>query len=332
MRLVFLGSPEPVLSVLKKIVEEGPSHGHSLLAVVSQPAKAMGRSNKVQDPPVAAWAKSQGLQVLQPESARNPEFLASLRELQPDVMITAAYGQILNEDFLKIPSRATINIHPSLLPVYRGAIPVQAALLNGDTTTGVSILFTVRRLDAGAIISQESHPILPTETAEQLLPRLFDIGSKMLFDALDKLKDSQFVGTTQDENLVTHCRKIAKEDGLVHWKESSAALFNRYRAFQPWPGLFTFLGEKRISLLEIALPKADQTRAGRMNSAGSFLFNKGLQAIEVVTGDSSILVKRLLPAGGKPQDASSFWNGIKNKDSAFFGPTAAESSIQEIPR
>lgn len=319
MRIVFLGSPAAVVPILHTLLEAGPAKGHQLIGVVSQPAKPAGRSGSIQDPPVAIWAKQCSIPLLQPESARDEAFLESVRAWAPDVCLTAAYGQILNEAFLSIPQRATINIHPSLLPAYRGAIPVQAALLSGAAETGVSILFTVKKLDAGALICQRRFGIAAEETADQLLGRLFIEGAPMIFEALDLLKDPDFVGTPQDDSQVSHCRKITKEEGEVNWAEPGRQIFNRFRAYQPWPGCFSFLGEKRVSFLDMSLPKADQTRAGKMNAPGSFFFNKASKAIEACTGDGSVLISRLLPASGKAQDAASFWNGLKSKEGAFFG-------------
>ena len=149
MRIIFMGSPEEVIAPLKSLISLCEGSEHELVAVVSQPAKPAGRKKKLTDPPLASFAKEAGLKVYQPVKARDPEFLNQLRDDQVDLIITATYGQILSEEFLSIPKRGTINIHPSLLPEYRGATPVQTALFDGLETTGVSILFTVRALDAG---------------------------------------------------------------------------------------------------------------------------------------------------------------------------------------
>lgn len=319
MRIVFLGSPEPVLPILKTLLDDGPGHGHELVGVVSQPARPTGRSGREADPPVAAWAKEHKIMTMQPTKASDAGFQSALSALQPDIMITAAYGQILNDAFLRIPKRGTINIHPSLLPAWRGAIPVQAALLHDDKETGVSILFTVKQLDAGNLILQDISPIHPEETADVLLNRLFLRGAGLLFEALEKLNDPAFEGTPQGESGLSHCKKISKDDGSIDWNKPTRVLFSQFRAYHPWPGSFSFLEDKRIAILGMRIPAADQTQAARMLAPGVALLNKSAMAIEVVTGDGSLLVTRLQLAGGKPLDAMSFWNGLKQREGLKFG-------------
>ncbi len=294
--------------------------GHTLVAVVSQPARPAGRKNLLADPPVAQYVKDNRLAIplFQPESARAEPFLDELRSLEPDLIMTAAYGQILSEKFLKIPKRATINFHPSLLPRYRGATPVQSALLAGDHATGISILFTVRALDAGAIIFAVSSPIDQAETTGVLMPRLFQLGAEALPTVLEKLEDPDFIGTPQDESKISHCTKIQKADGLLNWTQSAATLVNRFRAFAPWPGSFTYFNKKRLVVTQMSL--STQTVAPNQD-AGSFVFNKSYRAIEVRCGHGSVLIHRVKPEGGKDQDAAGFWNGLKlTQEGKFDGP------------
>ncbi len=309
MRLVYLGSPEEVIAPLKVLLAD---KDHEVVAVVSQPAKPMGRKSIPQDPPLAAFAKQEGLTVLQPEKASNPEFLATLKDLRPDVMITAAYGQILTDAFLAIPARGTINIHPSLLPVYRGATPVPAALLDGLMETGVTILFTVKKLDAGAIICQEKAAIEPDERADALTDRMFRLGGELLPKALDLLADKSFTGIQQDDAKVSLCRKIQKNDGQVLWTSSAKEIVNRFRAFHPWPGTFSFLGELRVVLESMAMAQCANLQPGQ------FEFSKQEKVLFVGTGDGCIKVHSLKPAGSKSLDAASFWNGLKQRDGAVY--------------
>jgi methionyl-tRNA formyltransferase len=314
MRIVFMGSPEPVLAPLSALIERGPAHGHELVAVVSQPARPVGRKGVLTDPPVAQFAKARGIRTLQPEKASAPDFLAELQDLAADVIVTAAYGQILSDAFLQVPRRATINIHPSLLPRYRGATPVQAALLDGETQSGVTVLFTVKRLDAGAVIAQRATPIAPDESAGALMQRYFELGGELLFDALDKLRDPAFTGTPQDEARVTHCRKIQKHDGLVDWTLPADEIHNRFRAYDPWPGTYTFCQGKRLGLIEVT-PDA---KAKSPLEPGEVVFDKKLHALQVGTGDGIIHVAKVKPAGGKDVPASAFWNGLKERSAVRF--------------
>lgn len=305
MRLVFMGSPSEVIAPLESLIKHCQQSSDQLLAVVSQPAKPAGRKQTLTDPPVAAFAKAQDILCLQPIKASDPLFLEELKKLDVDVIITAAYGQILSNAFLAVPKRATINIHPSMLPAYRGATPVPAALLDGHETTGVTILFTVKALDAGNIIVQEAFAIDPRETAADLTARLFQASAPLLRAGLDKLRDPSFTGRAQDESQVTLCRKIAKSDGAIDWNKSSRTLLNEFRAYQPWPGTYTERDKLRITVEEMTPASAE----GETLAAGAFYFDKKEKAIRVGTGDGSVAIKRLKTAGSKSVDAPSFWNG-----------------------
>lgn len=307
MRLVFMGSPFEVIAPLESLIKHCQESGDELLGVVSQPAKPAGRKQTLTDPPVASFAKERGLLCLQPNKASDPQFLEELKAMGVDVIITAAYGQILSNAFLAIPRRATINIHPSLLPAYRGAIPVPAALLDGHSSTGVTVLFTVKALDAGHIIVQKTFPIEDNETAAALTPRLFAASAPLLFEALDKLRDPSFIGTPQDESKVTLCRKIAKTDGAINWGKDARLILNEFRAYQPWPGSYTEKDKVRITIEEM-LPAPEGGEALR---AGEFYFDKKEKIIRVGTGDGQLAIKRLKSAGSKSVDAPSFWNGQK---------------------
>ena len=166
---------------------------------------------------------------LQPDKARDSAFLAELELLKPDIVVTAAYGQILSQEFLNIPTRATINVHPSLLPKYRGATPIPSALLHGDGQTGVTILFTVKALDAGNVILQTNHAIKPHETAAELTQDLFQLGAKLLPDTLKLLQSPTFDGIAQEESKISHCTKILKTDGLVNWSDEAQLIHNKLK-------------------------------------------------------------------------------------------------------
>jgi methionyl-tRNA formyltransferase len=314
MRLIFLGSPEPVIAPLKALLAAAAERGDEVVGVVSQPARPVGRSGALSDPPVAAFAKAHGIPTLQPTKSSDPEFLEAFSVLRPDIAITAAFGQILPPDFLRIPKRATINIHPSLLPKYRGATPVPASLLAGDEVSGVSVLFTVQKLDAGALIVQERLPIHPDETTGQLTDRYFGASGPLLLKAIDKLRDPHFVGDLQDESAVTHCRKIEKTDGEVDWEQPSTVIYRRFRAYEPWPGSYTHLGDKRLNLLEI---KVDSEQASQQ-PPGTVSYDKKQRLLRVATAEGDLLIAKLKPAGGKVLTAESFWNGLKDRTQVRF--------------
>jgi methionyl-tRNA formyltransferase len=301
---------------------------HKLVAVVSQPAKKAGRGKKLLNPAVATYADEHSIPCFQPEKASDPDFLEEMKLLNPDLFITAAYGQILTEKFLSIPKRGTINLHPSLLPKYRGATPVPAALINGDTSTGISILFTVKKLDAGHIILQKEFKITAEESSPKLTERMFAEAGILLPEALELLSNNNFVGQEQQESEVTHCRKISKEDGLINWGTRSSKILNCFRAFDPWPGSFTHFSEKRIVIESMNIVTNTQDTENsplethldllKTKDTGSFSYLKSQKSIYVRTQDGFIQVKRLKPSGSKSQDAASFWNGIKDKGGLSF--------------
>jgi len=315
-RIVFMGSPAEVIAPLRAVYEEGESVGAYLVGIVSQPARPAGRGGKLLDPPVALFGKEHSVPTLQPESAKDVTFLEQLKELKPDVIVTAAYGQILSEEFLKIPRVATINIHPSLLPAFRGATPVPAALLDGLDVTGVTILFTVKQLDAGNIILQKSFPVGPRENAGELTNRLFRESGPMLLDVLALLaKEPNFKGTPQNSEQATFCRKISKEMGQVNWSDSAKNIINRHRAFQPWPGSMTKLGDRLVAITDMDLGNTDETTT----SPGLMSYEKVAGALMVCCGRGHILIRRLKPAGGKEMDAAAFWNGLRDRSNPRLG-------------
>ena len=326
-RLVYMGSPQEAIAPLeylaKNIAGKGDleSRNYSLVGVVSAPARKAGRGRKLVDPPVAQFAKEQGFKVLQPLKASDPVFLEELERLQPDIIVTCAYGQILTKRFLAIPRRATINIHPSRLPEYRGATPVQAALLSGDESTAVTILFTVKALDAGNVILQQDYEIAEGEKAGDLLARLFANSGKLLVEAIDRLEDPAFVGVPQDASRVSHCQKIDKEDGLIDWNQDAAAIVCRHRAYHPWPGSFTYLQNRRIGLEHIEPAGPRVAPISSLNRPGSAFFDKANLAIMIRGRDSWLKVSELKPAGSRRLSAADFWNGLNKevrKDGLYF--------------
>jgi len=313
MRIVFLGSPEEVISPLDLLLKSRGS-GIELVGVVSQPAKPQGRGRVPEDPAVAKFAKVNAIPTFQPQRASDPEFLDQFKALEPDVAVTAAYGQILTDAFLAIPKRATINIHPSLLPKYRGATPVQSAIAAGESTTGVSILFTVKMLDAGPIILQRPFTIGSNERSCQLMPRLFKESGSMLLEAIDMLKSSDFIGIPQNENKVSHCRKINKTDGNINWEHEAEEIFNHFRAYDPWPGSHTFFGGRRVVVNDMALDSDAITSL----EPGHFVFDKKNHCLVVGTGSGPLQITNIKPAGGGVINAAAFWNGLKDRSHPVF--------------
>lgn len=305
MKIVYMGSPEEVLGPLRALAI---AETFELIAVVSQPPKEQGRGKTLQDTPVARFAKDHQIPLFIPAKASDPDFLRELKDLAPDVIITAAYGQMLSEEFLNIPHRATINIHPSLLPKYRGATPVPAALLAGDSLTGVSVLFTVKRMDAGAIIVQKEFSILPHETSPQLTLRLFQESTPLLFEALERLRDPGFTGTDQEESKVILCKKISKLDGVIHWQLDAQTLVQQFRAYFGWPGLSASMDSQRVLITGMSLSSQSYAL-----SPGEFRFEKTSGHMVVGTGAGCVEISKVKPAGKNEMNGAAFYNGCQSK-------------------
>ena len=235
MRLVFFGSPEFALPSLQALV----ASNHQVVAVVSQPDRPAGRGHAATPPPVKTAALALGLPVLQPEKLSDPESLAAIAALAPDAFVVAAYGQILRQRLLDVPPRGTLNVHASLLPRWRGASPVAAAILAGDDTTGVTLMQMVRALDAGPMLARVALPITPHDTTGTLEPRLAEAGAALLAQNLDAWLAGQLPATPQDEALVTYAPLLKRADALLDWSLPAVDLWRRVRAYHPWPVAFT---------------------------------------------------------------------------------------------
>ena len=320
MRVLFMGSPLEVISVVEKL-QLLQQHGDiELVAVVSQLHQSQRGLSEVESP-VSLFAKAQRITCYQPRKASALVFMEKLRDLQLDVILTAAYGQILTTEFLAIPKRAVINIHPSLLPRWRGAAPVVAAVREGVTTSGVTICFTVREVDAGNIIVQQTMP-LPEQTHHRNLTELlFRAGAELLPTTFKLLIDPDFRGRSQDQHQVSRCKKVSKEDGLVDWGGNAIAIYRQYLACYGWPETFTFFHGQRVILKEMQAPRS---AASPEVSCGAFTCDRKAKLLCINTSDGLVVVPRLQVAGRRAVDAWSFWNGVADRKPHIF--TAKEGS------
>lgn len=243
-RLVFMGSPEFAVPSLEALV----SHGHAVAAVVTQPDKPAGRGGRMQPPPVKVAAERLGLPVLQPAGLRNPETQETLRALAADAFVVAAYGRILPTAVLAIPRRGCINVHASLLPRWRGASPITAAILAGDRESGVSIMELVRQMDAGPVISRALEPVRPDDTAGTLEARLAVLGADELTRVLPGWLDGEIAAEAQDESQVTVCGLVSKADGWLRASMSADEAERAVRAYNPWPGASVMYNDQRLAI------------------------------------------------------------------------------------
>ena len=298
MRLAFFGSPDFALPSLEALV----AAGHEVPLVVSQPAKPVGRSGEPVDPPVARRARELSLPVFQPPTLRDEDAIARLAALGADLFVVVAYGKILAPRVLDLPRLGCVNVHGSLLPRWRGASPVQAALLAGDAESGVSIMRMEAGMDTGPVYAAARSPVAPDEDAGSLSARLAKEGAALLVATLPGVEAGTLVPEAQDGALATLCPKIRREDGQVDFARPAEELARRLRAFSPWPGLFAFRGGRRVKLL------AARAVAGRPGAAPGEVLSAGEEVV-VACGEGALALARLQAEGRRPLDAATFARG-----------------------
>lgn len=247
MRIVFMGTPEFSVSPLEYLIRSE----YQVVGVYTQPDKPTGRGRTLEQSPVKKVALAHGLDVFQPVRLRNPDEVQRLAALKPDLILVAAFGQILPQSVLDIPPFGCLNIHPSLLPKYRGATPIPSAILGGDNETGVTIMLMDAGMDTGAIISQIIVGIEPQDTTESLTRRLAQGGVRLLGEVLPLWFDRSLKPQPQDVSKATYTSPIAKEDGVINWQMSAEEISRRVRAFYPWPGCYTWWQGKLLKLQEV---------------------------------------------------------------------------------
>lgn len=247
--IVFMGTPDFAVPVLESIIND---ERLNLKAVITQPDKEVGRKKIVTPPPVKTYSQKNNLTVLQPEKIKDPNFIEQLKNIKPDLIIVAAYGQILPKEIIEIPKYGCINIHASLLPKYRGASPIQTAILNGDKKTGITIMKMDNGLDTGDIISQEEIEIENSDTAQDLHDKLSKIGAELLMKTLHGYLSGKIKPCPQDNSRATITKIINKKDGEIDFHKNAKDIEYKLRAFTPWPGIYTFFNDAAVPARETA--------------------------------------------------------------------------------
>lgn len=329
LRLVFMGTPELAATVLRCVLDW---HGGSVVGVYCQPDRPSGRGMKLKAPPVKELAVERGLPVFQPLNFKNDADVAALCELRPDYLLVAAYGLILPQRVLDIPTRMPLNVHTSLLPRYRGAAPIQRAIMNGDTETGVTVMRMEAGLDTGPIIMQMRVTIGPDDTAQDLHDVLAETGGKSLLMALEGLEGKKLTPQPQDEANASYAAKLEKSEGRLDFSRPVKEIYARMRGITPWPGAFGILardGEEDlpVNFLE-ARPASEEELAslrgglsGGLSAGrpGDVLPNLVAGGLAVLCADGVYLIHALRPAGRKAMDAAAFMNGyLKGRGAASF--------------
>ncbi len=302
--VVFMGTPPLAATVLAALLA---GKNLNLLAVVTQPDQPRGREMKLQPSAVKEFALNRGFPVLQPESARDPHFVDQVRALRPDLIVVAAYGQILPQALLDVPRWGCLNLHTSLLPKYRGAAPIQWAILNGDPETGVTIMKMEAGLDTGAVVSEERTPITVADNAQTLHDRLARIGGALLLRTLPGFIAGKIVPQPQPAEGASYARKIQKEDGRLDWSLPARALWNRVRGLTPWPGTFTFLSRSSGPIL---LKVWSAEVAGSVSHAPGEIVSAENEGVVVACGEGSLRLLELQREGGKRLPVQAFLAGF----------------------
>ncbi len=313
MNVVFMGTPEfatPVLHILIK-------NHYDIQAVVTQPDRPKGRGRIVIASPVKVLAEQHGIPVLQPEKVRKKDALQAIRDLEPDVIIVAAYGQILPESLLQIPPLGCINVHASLLPKYRGAAPINQAIIRGEQETGITTMFMDKGMDTGDILLQRKIPIEKDETAGTLHDRLCLIGAELLLETLRQLEAGTLKRIPQEHEAATYAPMLKKEDGRINWQEAAVAIDRKVRGLFPWPGAYTYFRGKMVKLLSV---EVENTPAGAANAlAGTIVDIDKKVGPLIVTGEGGIRILHIQPQNKKPMSCSDFCRGYRVSVSDKFG-------------
>lgn len=300
MRILFLGTPDFAVPSLKALLDAG----HEICGVITQPDKPKNRGMKLQEPPVKQFALAAGLPVFQPETMKDEAAYDLIAGLAPEIAVVTAYGKILPERILNIPPRGFLNVHSSLLPRYRGAAPINWAILNGDRETGVSIMYLVKALDAGDVLAREVTPIDPDETAGELYARLAEMGGGLLCRTIGDILSGSEIRTPQDEALATYAPMLSKDLSPMDWTRPARQLHDQVRGLLPWPAAITAFCGVRCKVLD------SKVSGEHASAAPGTVLQSDRNGIRVCCGDGSVLVVTALqPDGGKRLDAGSYLNG-----------------------
>jgi methionyl-tRNA formyltransferase len=299
MKIAFFGTPEIAVETLKTLNQ---ITSIKIECVVTQPDKPVGRKHMLTPPPIKKAAIEMNLKIIQPKSKL--DIYEKLKDLKVDFFVVFAYGMILEEKVLEIPKYASINIHTSLLPKYRGASPIQEALINGDKETGITIIKMDKEMDHGPIYIVKKTPIEEKDNAETLGKKLGDTSAKIVPLILEDIASGTLTPIKQDHEKASCCRKISREDGKINWNKSAKSINNLIKAYTPWPSTYTLKKDKKIKIIEAEIEKSN-----REKTPGTFFTENGI--LKVSTKDGNLILKKLQLEGKKEMDAKSFLNGYK---------------------
>lgn len=299
LRLIFMGTPDFAATVLKSLLG-GPDQ---VVAVVTQPDKAKGRGKKVTPPPVKVLAEAADIPVLQPVKIKTEEFRNGLLSYRPNLMVVAAYGRILPPTLLELAPLGAINVHGSLLPKYRGAAPIQWAVINGETETGISILQMDAGMDTGDVLLKAKIPVEPEETAGSLFTKLAALGGETVLKAIKGIKEGSLIPVPQDHPQATTAPILKKNDGLVDWTRDAEEVGRLIRGMDPWPSAYCFLADTRLRLF------CPQVMAMTAEAPPGTVLRADRQGLLVACGSNALLIREIQSEGGKRMTAEAFLCG-----------------------
>jgi len=309
MRIVFMGTPDFAVPSLEALLQSGDQ----VVGVVTQPDRPKGRGQVLTASPVKHVALRERIPILQPTKMKDPAFLVMLSSWQPDVIAVAAFGRILPPAILSLPPKGCVNVHGSLLPKYRGAGPIQWAIINGETETGITTMLMDEGMDTGAMLLQEKIAILPDDTAGTLSPRMAELGGRLLVETLKRLKAGTLVPRQQDHSQATMAPLLRKEDGLIDWTVPARSIANRVRGLNPWPGAYTFAAADRWILSRAAAVSGTAVAPpGQVTAVTK-------DAIHVMTGDGLLAIYELQPANSRRMTVAQYLAGHPVEPGLQFG-------------
>jgi methionyl-tRNA formyltransferase len=310
MRIIFLGTPDFAAIPLEALAQDPR---FQVVGVVTQPDRPAGRSRELQPPPVKQAAQRVGIPVLQPETLRDPAVVEQLAAWRPDVGVVAAYGEILRKNVLDLPPLGYLNIHPSLLPRYRGPTPVHAAILNGDSETGVTVILLDAKMDSGPILAQRRVPLPPDARTQPLTNALFRLGAELLVEVLPQYAAGALTPMPQNDQEATYCKMLQKSDGVIDWSAPAERIERMTRAYDPWPGAQTTW---RGQPLKILAARAHSDWSGAEPPGALLLRPDGLW---VATGAGALELLTVQPAGKRELAAQAWKHGLQNLAGARLG-------------
>ncbi len=316
LKIIFIGTAEFGVPVLEKLLD----NKENIVEVITQPDRPQGRGRKILPTPIKKIALDKGVEVFQPENINDEKSIKKIIKFNPDIILVVAYGQILSKDILDIPRIGCINIHASLLPKYRGAAPINWAIINGEKETGITFIFMSEKVDAGDIIYQRKITILPDETYGELRERLSKLSGEVINEFLEEIKKGKIKRIPQDNRLVTYAKKMSKQDGEITWNDKGEILYNLIRGTTPYPGAFTSYKGKKLKITRARFLEDYPADLEVSSSIPGSVVKIEKDSLLISTGDKGIIkILKLIPAGSKEMTANQFVNGYKIKPGEELG-------------